>query len=445
MVFYRKYRPQTISDLDLALVRDKLFAILKSEDVAHAFLFAGPKGLGKTSSARILAKAINCEKNSKGKGQKSKVQVKIQKLEISKDQRPKTNDQIEPCNNCDVCLSITNGSNIDVIEIDAASNRGIDEIRDLREKIKFTPVSLSKKVYIIDEVHMLTPEAFNALLKTLEEPPSHAIFILCTTEFWKLPETIISRTFFIKFEKPGKEELKRSINRILKGEGIKLADEVYEHIYSLSEGSFRDTAKIIEELALLSKDKEITMELFESSFKTKSIESEINNLLISLSQKDAKESLLVIARLADNGVDFKVVVERIVDYLRRLLLKKLGLESGFDGIKDVENLNLADVRTLIEYFSQAYKDLKFAVLPQLPLELAVVKWGLEGKHESRIMNQVREKNVEVKKPVAVEKMVEEKKTEKVKDPSILVETSKTADNQLDLARAGDQNYLNQNF
>src|SRR5690348_2704670 len=136
MVYYRKYRPQNISDLDLSAVREKLSSILSAKELPHAFLFTGPKGLGKTSSARILAKAINCE-NKKG---------------------------IEPCNKCDACVSITNGSNIDVLEIDAASNRGIDEIRDLRDKIKYAPASLPRKVYIIDEVHMLTTDAFNALL-----------------------------------------------------------------------------------------------------------------------------------------------------------------------------------------------------------------------------------------------------------------------------------------
>ena len=164
MVFYRKYRPQKIDDLDSAAVRDTLHAVLQN-DVSHAFLFTGPKGLGKTSTARIVAKVVNCERKKKG--------------------------SIEPCNECDQCVSITNGTNVDVLEIDAASNRGIDEIRELKEKIRLAPVAAHRKVYIIDEVHMLTTEAFNALLKTLEEPPSHAMFILCTTEAHKVPETIV--------------------------------------------------------------------------------------------------------------------------------------------------------------------------------------------------------------------------------------------------------------
>src|SRR3989344_1947762 len=169
MVFYRKYRPQTIEELDSRQVRDKLTSVLSKDSGFHALLFTGPKGLGKTSAARIVAKAVNCEKiNDYSKGKKLK-------------------GTLEPCNKCSACTSITNGTNMDVLEIDGASNRGIDEIRDLREKIKLSPAYALKKVYIIDEVHMLTTEAFNALLKTLEEPPNHVIFILCTTEPHKVP------------------------------------------------------------------------------------------------------------------------------------------------------------------------------------------------------------------------------------------------------------------
>ena len=180
MVFYRKYRPQKIDELDNQSVRESLYSIFSKGNFPHAFLFTGPKGLGKTSTARIVAKAINCEKHKDLEGIRSE-------------------KEIEPCNKCEQCLSITNGNNLDIFEIDGASNRGIDEIRDLKEKIKLAPFKASKKVYIIDEVHMLTTEAFNALLKTLEEPPSHAVFILCTTEPHKVPATIVSRCLRINF------------------------------------------------------------------------------------------------------------------------------------------------------------------------------------------------------------------------------------------------------
>src|SRR3989344_2168378 len=173
MVFYRKYRPQTISELDSASVRDVLTSLLSRQDVPHAFLFTGPKGLGKTSTARIVAKAVNCL--AKQDKERSKVENRKlkKKNEENNSQASTLNGQlssVEPCNKCEMCISITNGTNLDVLEIDGASNRGIDEIRDLREKVRLSPVSARKKVYIIDEVHMLTTEAFNALLKTLEEP-----------------------------------------------------------------------------------------------------------------------------------------------------------------------------------------------------------------------------------------------------------------------------------
>src|SRR6266581_3023021 len=237
MVFYRKYRPQIIDDLDNQVVRERLLAVL-SKGLPHAFLFTGPKGLGKTSAARIVAKAVNCEKI----------------------------DRIEPCNACEQCISITNGTNLDVLEIDAASNRGIDEIRDLKEKIRLSPLSAKKKVYIIDEVHMLTTEAFNALLKTLEEPPAHAMFILCTTEPHKVPATITSRCFHIAFKRATDEELVRSLKRIKEGEKLEVDEDALFAIAKMADGGFRDAAKILEELASKAQEKKITKEFIESNY-----------------------------------------------------------------------------------------------------------------------------------------------------------------------------------
>src|SRR3990167_7268759 len=207
MVLYRKYRPQSFSDLiGQNHIKEALLSSLKNGKISHAYLFSGPRGTGKTSTARIFAKSVNCQK--------------------TKIQDPKSQIQFgEPCNKCDSCLAITEGSHLDVLEIDAASNRGIDEIRDLREKIKLSPIGGRFKVYIIDEVHMLTAEAFNALLKTLEEPPAHAIFILCTTELGKLPPTVISRLQKFHFERAASDDLVKVLEKIAKSENVKVKEE----------------------------------------------------------------------------------------------------------------------------------------------------------------------------------------------------------------------------
>ena len=272
---------------------------------------------------------------------------------------------------------------MDVLEIDAASNRGIDEIRALREGIKFSPVSLPYKVYIIDEVHMLTTEAFNALLKTLEEPPSHALFVLCTTEPWKLPSTVVSRALHVLFEKPSYEELARSLQRVVAGEKLNIADGVLENIFDLSEGAFRDAHKLLEELALLSNGKRITIDLLERTYKTKSIDHEVIQLLHALAQKDAKEALLAVDRLSQAGCDFRVVTEKIVEVLRGILFEKSGLSVGAKlihprGVK----FTIESTETLLGYFNQAYKDIRFSVLPQLPLELAIIQWCVVNKVQS---------------------------------------------------------------
>lgn len=385
MVFYRKYRPQKIEELDIAKVRERLTSILLSNDIPHAMLFTGPKGLGKTSTARILAKAINCEKKSNfltsptppaglhgaGKSQTARESGDIKNFDV------------EPCNECEVCLSITDGSNMDVIEIDAASNRGVDEIRTLRETIKFSPAALAYKVYIIDEVHMLTTEAFNALLKTLEEPPRHAVFILCTTEEWKLPQTIISRAFSLRFDKPVKEELARSVARILAGEELKLNEDVlFDTIYSLSDGSFRDAAKIIEELSFAAKDKKITKELLENLYNTNFIDLEIFKFISALVKKDIKEVLTILQVFSKKGSDFKIVTEKIIDYLRKVLLKKTGFAND---IPDME-IDVFPLVCLVEYFEAAYRSIKNTPIASLPLELAAVKWCVIENSESIIHN-----------------------------------------------------------
>jgi DNA polymerase III subunit gamma/tau len=350
MVFYRKYRPQKISELDNEVVRENLTSIFSKKNSFHAFLFTGPKGLGKTSAARIVAKVINCV------GRKDK-------------------SDVEPCNKCEQCVSITNGSNLDILEIDAASNRGIDEIRDLREKIKLAPFKASKKIYIIDEVHMLTTEAFNALLKTLEEPPGHAVFILCTTETSKIPATIASRCFRINFTKATSEEFVRSLSRIVKAEDIKIEKDALIEIGSLSDGSFRDGVKILEELVNFAGKKTITKDLVNEKYNILGIGDNVIKMLEILSKKDLRAGITLCQNLEKQGMDFKFFTEKLIERLHFMLLVEAGVEKG-------ETLfSLPEIRKLFELLSDAYAQTKSAVLPQTPLEIVVMEWGEENNNE----------------------------------------------------------------
>lgn len=348
MVFYLKYRPQTVEELDTTSIRQNLGAVLSSGKVPHAFLFTGPRGLGKTSAARIVAKSVNCLKGEKGK----------------------------ICGKCSACLSISEGRNLDVLEIDAASNRGIDEIRDLREKIKLAPSSLRFKVYIIDEVHMLTNEAFNALLKTLEEPPAHAIFVLCTTEAYKLPQTVISRCLRFDFKRASRDNLIRSLERIVKREKLKVEKGALEEITQGADGSFRDATKILEQVVLSGKpiNKEQIKEILGETQNLKPEE-----LLKFLAQKDIRGAVLEINRLTEMGENLRVYTEKILALLHQILMSKVGVE-GESGKPELADLwEKKEVVRVIELFSQACGDLKNAVIPQLPLELAVVEYCEQGE------------------------------------------------------------------
>lgn len=223
MSYYHTYRPQQFGHLvgQEHIVR-VLQEALRRQRLSHAYLFCGTRGTGKTTTARLLAKAVNCLKADKS---------------------------AEPCNECQLCLSITNGNCLDVIEIDAASNRSIDEVRQLQEQIRFSPQMASRKVVIIDEAHMLTKEAFNALLKTLEEPPTYLIFILATTEAHKLPATIVSRCQRFDFATPNVEALRNYLERLAKSEKLKLDENAYLRIAQLANGSFRDSSTILEQLS----------------------------------------------------------------------------------------------------------------------------------------------------------------------------------------------------
>ncbi len=225
---YRKYRPQRFDEIKgQSHIKRLLKNAIMENKIAHAYLFAGPRGTGKTTTARILAKALNCE----------------------------SRDGYEPCNKCESCRRITNGSSLDVIEMDAASNRGIDEVRNIREKVNYVPTEGKYKVYIIDEVHMLTREAFNALLKTLEEPPSHVIFILATTEIEKLPETILSRCQVLEFKRLPSKIIMEYLNEVAEKEKISISEDALKMISDKANGSMRDAISILEQVSTYIADK----------------------------------------------------------------------------------------------------------------------------------------------------------------------------------------------
>ncbi|MDO8551766.1 MAG: DNA polymerase III subunit gamma/tau [bacterium] len=347
-----KYRPQKIGELNLTLVRDDLTSVFKSGKIPHAFLFTGPRGIGKTSAARIVAKTVNCVGKKQG--------------------------EIEPCGECDQCNSITTGNNLDVLEIDAASNRGIDDIRELRERVRLAPVKASYKVYIIDEVHMLTTEAFNALLKTLEEPPKHVIFILCTTEVEKLPETIISRCLRLNFKKAKIDEVIEKLEKVSKWEKLKVTPEALKLLARGSSGSFRDALKILEHASFA--QEEVTEEKIKEIL-GQTVGSQPQKLLDSLVKKETKEALAEINRAVNLGCNLRIYTEELLELLRATLLQKLGVATEEEpGIGNWEpaspagRLGIGETKRLIEIFSKAFLELKGAVIPQLPLELAVVEW-----------------------------------------------------------------------
>ena len=348
--FYLKYRPQRLADLDLLEIRERLSNLVKSKKIPHALLFTGPKGTGKTSAGRILAKAVNCVGKRKT--------------------RQSAGQDYEPCNKCSVCREITKGIALDLIEVDAASNRGIDDIRALREKIKLRPAKCQFKVYIIDEAHMLTTEAFNALLKTLEEPPAHAIFILCTTAPEKLPETIISRCAHFNFPKAKTAEVINCLKRVVRAEKLQIEKEALTVIAQSVDGSFRDAHKVLEQLALTGK--KITLKKAKKLLRQTETLSP-KKLLKLMAVKETKAALLEIERVVNIGGDLVVYVHRILDCLRLAMLAKVGLDD-VSPLEALQDLDMTQIRFMIELFTKAASELKFSPIPQLPLELAVVEF-----------------------------------------------------------------------
>lgn len=367
-VFHLKYRPAKISELDLGEVSEALTKVLQAKEMPQSWLFTGPKGSGKTSAARILAKAINCL----------------------------SPEGIEPCGKCKNCIEITQGNSLDIIEIDGASNRGVDDIRNLKESAYLSPINLKKKVVIIDEVHMLTKEAFNALLKVLEEPPKNLVFVLCTTDDNKIPETVLSRLCQIKFVKGNKASLRKSINKIIAGENIEIEEEAIERLLASSDGSFRNLQRSFNEIFLQSGVKIELKDVI--NYLSSSGDYSGSDLEIDLLKEDIEKILSKLEELAIKGTNFGDLREKWLTYFQNKLLGFYGI-----GIKN-NGLDLISVKKIINLLIEAGSREKLTQIGQLPLEMVIVDFLNSQKtnlqvpsefHETSHKLQIEEKEKEI--------------------------------------------------
>ncbi len=350
--FYRKWRPQT---WDQVIGQEHITTTLRNavaaERVAHAYLFAGPRGTGKTTSARLLAKAVNC---------------------LAEDPAQR------PCNQCEHCLAINNGRFMDLIEIDAASNNGVDDVRDLRDKINFAPNQGRYKIYIIDEVHMLSGAAFNALLKTLEEPPAHAIFVLATTEVHKIPATVLSRCQRHEFRSIPVADIVAVLRTIVEHEGIEVEDAVLPLIARQATGSLRDAISLLDQLA--SATESITLEMAQAVLGTTTGQSVVS-LIAALLGGEAGRGLDIIHASLDAGADPRQFARQVVEYLRGLLLIRAGNADQVDVPAEMraemaahaQALPAACLLAVIRAFNQAAAGMRNAWHPALPLEMAFME------------------------------------------------------------------------
>jgi len=342
-MYYLKYRPGKLAEIANVARREVLQKLLADPSkLPHAFLLVGPKGTGKTSTARIIAKVLNCLHRDK---------------------------QGEPCNNCTNCVAIAENRFFDVFELDAASNRGIDDIRALRDQVSFAPASGKYKIYIIDEVHMLTKEAFNALLKTLEEPPHYVVFILATTEAHKLPDTVVSRCVNLNFQKGTPEEIGESLKRIVQGEKLKVTDAVLTRIVKEAGGSFRDAAKFLE-MAATSTD--LSEKSVEALFNRNAAHNSTELLKLLLSKK-ADMSLAWVEKFEKTGGDFNSLLEDLLQQVQSELLASRGLKVGSE---NEAKSNLKDLSRLLKTLLEAYRLGKFSPIESLPLMIGIIDFAV---------------------------------------------------------------------
>jgi len=359
LVLYRKYRPKTFREVvGQEHVVQTLINAIENDMLSHSYLFAGPKGSGKTTIARLLAKRINCQNPQNG----------------------------EPCNKCSSCVQINEGRAIDLIEIDAASNRGIDDIRELREGIRFAPTHLKYKVFIIDESHQLSRDAANALLKVLEEPPSFSVFILATTEAHKMISTISSRCQRFDFRRLTAQEIVKKLERISKEEKVKIFKDALNLIAMNADGAMRNAEVLLDQVFSFSKgdNKEITKEQVKELLGIIDI-SLVSEFLGYVFDKQANKAINFLNQILDKGQDANELAKAIVEYLRQILLLKLSQDINSPALKNLteevkkelqeqaNKIKENNIRKALKIFLDAENKVNYSSIPQLPLELAIIE------------------------------------------------------------------------
>ncbi len=379
LVLYRKYRPQKFAEvINQEHVKTTLQNAVTAGRVGHAYLFTGPRGVGKTTMARIFARAINCP-NRQG---------------------------AEPCNECAICQPFLNGSSLDLLEIDAASHTGVDNVRELVDHLQFAPTQGQYKVIIIDEVHMLSRGAFNALLKTLEEPPRHAVFILATTEIQKLPATIISRTQRFDFKRVSVADLIKLLKFVCDDNKVQISPEALLEVAVAADGGFRDGLSLLDQVINYASG-EITEELVEQVLGLTGIRT-VSKFLDLIIKNETKPAVGFIGELLYSGKDLYQFGKDFLEYLRKVLLTKVGVAEDFGLSAEFQELlksqaaalSMSRLTKIIETFQKAESEIKWAAIPSLPLELAVIESVEEGNKKnpepvSQPKPEVKESPVEV--------------------------------------------------